>query len=752
MATFLYRLGRASARHRKAVLAGWLAIFLGIGIFAGTAGGVTSNTFTLPGTETQKASDLLEDRFPAQSGSAATVVVQAEDGVDGPEVQAEVEALAAQVGGLPGVIEVGDPYAEGVVAPDGTVTRFEVRYGDPSNEIPEGQLDELLTTVEDADSETLRVELGGEVADASVQSEPGGTEGIGLLVAIVVLLITFGSFLAMGLPLLTALLGIGITMSTITLLAAVIDLPSIAPTLALMIGLAVGIDYALFIITRHRHNLHTTDMGVEESVGIATATAGSAVVFAGTTVIIAITGLAVVGIPAVTIMGLAVALSVAVAVVVAITLMPAMLGFAGTNIDRFRLPGLKVRDESAEAKDAMGTRWAKNVTRRPWLWLGGGLAVMLILAIPLFSMRLAISDAGTQPADLTTRQAYDLVADAYGAGVNGPLTVVVDLDGVEDPEAVLADVAAAAADDPNVVAVAPPQLNPQGDTAILAVTPTDGPSAESTEQTVHHLRGEAFTDVEAQLETEVLVTGPTAATIDLTDKSGASLPRMMALVIGLTMLVLLVAFRSILVPIKAAVAILLSIAASFGVITAVFQWGWGMELIGLHETVPIVSFLPTMLFAILFGLSMDYEVFIMTRVREEYSLTGDPKGSVLTGLSLSARVITAAAIIMISVFGAFALGDDPNIKMFGIGLAVAVLLDATVVRMVIVPAVMTVMGDRAWWLPGWLDRILPTIDVEGEGVVHHKDDDADADVDADGELEHADGDEQPDPDRVPAGV
>jgi RND superfamily putative drug exporter len=747
MATFLYRLGRAAARHRRLVLAGWLAIFLGGAVLAGTAGGVTSNVFKLPGTETQKAADLLDGRFPAQSGSSATVVVEAEGGVDNVEARAEVQALAAEVAELPEVTEVADPFAQ--VSPDGTVVQFEVRYAEPANEIDEAAVDELLTTVEQARSDTLTVEIGGSVAEAGVQSEPGGTEGIGLLVAMAVLLLTFGSFLAMGLPLITALLGIGITISSITLLAALVELPSIAPTLALMIGLAVGIDYALFIITRHRHNLHTADMGVEESIGIANATAGSAVVFAGTTVVIAITGLAVVGIPAVTLMGLATALSVAVAVLVAITLMPALLGFAGTNIDRFRLPGIRVHDEAGE-KDSMGMRWAKAVTRRPWLSLGGGLAVMLFLAIPLFSMRLAINDAGTQPDELTTRRAYDITAEAFGAGSNGPLTLVVDLEGVDDRDAVLAQVNQAAADDPDVVFVAPPRLNAQGDAAVLAVIPAEGPAAESTERLVHRLRGEAFTEVDAQLQEEVLVTGPTAANIDITDKSGSSLPRMMALVIGLTMVVLLVAFRSVLVPVKAAIAILLSIAASFGVITAVFQWGWGLGLLGLDETVPIQSFLPTMLFAILFGLSMDYEVFIMSRVREEYSLTGDPKGSVLTGLSLSARVITAAAIIMVSVFGGFALGDDPSIKMFGLGLSIAVLLDATVVRMILVPAVMTVLGDRAWWLPGWLDRILPTIDVEGEGVVHHR-------HPADGYDEgpaHGDGDdvEEDDRDRVPVGV
>ena len=763
MATFLYRLGRASARHRRWVLAGWVALFLGVGLAAATAGGVTSNVFTLPGTETQQATDLLEERFPAQSGSAANVVLQADEGVESPAVQAEVQALASELARLPGVIAVADPYGPGAVAPDGTVTRFEVRYADPSNEIPESQFDALLHVVEEADSDLVRAELGGEVADAGLQSEPGGAaEGIGVLVAIIVLLVTFGSFLAMGLPLITALMGIGITMSLIMLVAAVVDLPSTAPTLALMIGLAVGIDYALFIITRHRHNLHTTDMDVQESIAVANGTAGTAVVFAGVTVIIAITGLTVVGIPAVTVMGLGVAMAVSVAVVIAITLIPALLGFAGENIDRFRLPGLKVRDE-AESTRSLGTRWATMVTGRPWLWALAGVATMLVLALPLLSMRLAFSDAGSQPEQLTNRQAYDLVAEAYGAGVNGPLMVVVDLTGVDDAESTLAEVAAAAGADERTLFVAPPQLSPAGDTAVLAVIPQEGPASESTEHLVHHLRDEAFVAVESTLETEVLVTGPTAGTIDITDRAGATLVPMMAIVILLTMIVLLVAFRSILVPIKAAIAILLSIGAAFGVITAMFQWGWGKELIGLQETVPIVSFLPTMLFAILFGLSMDYEVFIMSRVREEYSRTGEPKASVLTGLSLSARVITAAATIMISVFGAFALGDDPNIKMFGIGLAVAVFLDATVVRMIIVPSVMTILGDKAWWLPGWLDRILPTIDVEGDHIGRHGGpdgsvgDDRAGDGGPDGphggdpEVELP-GDDQPEPDKVPAGV
>ncbi|HET6951212.1 MAG TPA: MMPL family transporter [Acidimicrobiales bacterium] len=728
MADRLYRLGHAAVRRRRLVLALWLALLFATGIAAAVGGGTTSDTFTLPGTESQRAADLLDERFPEQGGSTAQIVVADAAGVDSVGTRAAVGDLAAALRALPDVESVADPYGPDAVAPgDRTVLQFDVTYPMDAVEVPEASYAALVDAVDDARTGDIDVQMGGPVVDAGSEEEPAGTEVIGLAVAVVVLLVTFGSVLAMGMPLVTALLGVAISSSLLALLAAVVDLSSIAPTLAVMIGLAVGIDYALFIVTRHRSNL-ARGVEVTESIALATATAGGAVVFAGVTVIIAISGLAVLGVPFVTVMGLAAALGVAVAVAVALTLLPALLGFAGRTIDRLRLPGLRLRGED-EASSALGARWARGVTRRPWASLAGGLAVMGVLALPLADVRLAMADAGTQPASTTQRQAYDLVADGFGPGTNGPLTLVVDLRGADDPEAVLAEVTAVAAGTAGVEAVAPAVVNAAGDTAVVTVVPAEGPASAATERLVHDLRGAAFAGAESATGADVLVAGPTAANIDITDKLGGAFPRLLTVVVGLTVVVLLIAFRSVLVPLKAAVAILISIGSALGVVTAIFQWGWLLGLVGLDDTVPIVSFLPTMMFAVLFGLSMDYEVFIMSRVREEHSRTGDPRGAVLTGLASSARVITAAALIMISVFGGFILGDDPVIKMFGVGLSVAVLLDATIVRMLIVPAVMTLMDRAAWWLPGWLDRLLPDLDVEGERVAARV---ADAAVDTPG--------------------
>jgi RND superfamily putative drug exporter len=416
-------------------------------------------------------------------------------------------------------------------------------------------------------------------------------------------------------------------------------------------------------------------------------------------------------------MGLAAAATVAIAVLVAITLLPAMLGFVGANIDRFRLPGLKNRTGGTHEGDTLGTRWAHSVTRRPVAALVGGLVVMAILAAPIVSMRLGLPDAGTEPETSTQRRAYDLVAAGFGPGFNGQLTIVADLSGATDRQGATEAISSTLARVPGVVAVQPATPNESGDTAVISLIPAAGPSDPATSDLVSTLRGEVRDQLVAETGASYLVAGSTAANIDISSKVGAALVPFMALVIGLTVILLTAVFRSILVPIKAALAILISIGSSFGVIVAVFNWGWLADVIGLEQTIPIVSFVPMMMFAILFGLSMDYEVFILSRIHEEYHRTGDAKNSVLVGLSSSARVITAAALIMISVFGAFALGDSPVIKMFGIGLATAVFLDATVVRMVIVPAVMTLFGERAWQLPPWLDRLLPNLDVEGEDLI-----------------------------------
>jgi putative drug exporter of the RND superfamily len=519
----------------------------------------------------------------------------------------------------------------------------------------------------------------------------------------------------MGLPLLTALIGLGVAMSGITLTAAFVDLSSTAPILATMIGLAVGIDYALFIVTRHRQNL-AEGYTIEEAAARANATAGGAVVFAGMTVVIALAGLAVVGIPFLTVMGFAAGLTVLVAIAIAITLIPALLGFAGRNIDRWRI-GRARTGSSAESVRTLSARWAHRVTERPVRALVGGLAVMLLLAVPFFSMRTGMTDAGTNPPSTTQRQAYDLLADGFGPGFNGPLQVVVDIGDAPDAEASLTTITSTIAADPGVLTVGDPAVNPQADTAVIPVVPRTGPSTAETESLVHDLRDNVVPELAAATSTDVLVAGNTAATIDMADRMSNALPVFMLLVIGLTFLLLMVVFRSVLLPIKAAIAILLSIVSSFGVLVGVFQWGWLKDVIGLEETVPIVSFLPMIMFAILFGLSMDYEVFILSRVREDYIRTGNARSSVLSGLTSSARVITAAALIMTSVFASFVLGDDTIIKMFGVGLSVAVLLDATIVRMVLVPATMALLDSANWWMPRWLDRLLPNVDIEGERLL-----------------------------------
>jgi len=749
---FVVYTGSTCIRRSVACLLGlWLALFVGVGVLAGTVGGSTSDSFTIPGTESQRALDLLEERFPEQSGSSARVVFASTD--DRPLTndahRARIEAITAELAGAPEVVSGDAPFEAGTVSAEGMVAFADVHYPTPSNEVSASAADALADVRAGADGAGLQVEIGGDVGP---HEEMGHTsELIGLAVAVVVLLISFGSLVAMGLPLVTALLGVGIGISGITVVAGLTELSSTAPTLAMMIGLAVGIDYALFIVTRHRQNL-AEGLSVEESAARANATAGGAVVFAGLTVVIALAGLTVVGIPFLTVMGLAAALTVLIAVCVAVTLLPALLGFAGHNIDRWRI-GRARTGSAAESHDTLSARWSRKVVAHPGVALLGGLAVMLLLTAPMLSMRLGMPDAGTQPKDSTSRQAYDLLAEGFGPGFNGPMSLVVDL---TDPpaaerEAALARIGEAVAGDPGVQAVLPASPNEAGDTAVVALIPTTGPSSADTSSLVHRLRGEVLPPVEEATGAEASVAGTTALLIDVSDRMADALPVFMALVIGLTMVLLLVVFRSLLVPIKAAIAILLSIGAAFGVLVAIFQWGWLQGLVGLEESVPIISFLPMLMFAVLFGLSMDYEVFIVSRIREDYVRTGDAKRSVLTGLTSSARVITAAALIMISVFASFALNVDPTVKMLGIGFSMAVLLDATVVRMVIVPATMAVFGDRAWQLPAWLDRLLPDVDIEGEHLIerleeedrHHDDGPAGGDAPGDGDAA---------PELEPAGV
>ena len=712
MATLLYRLGHFSVRRRRTVVGTWLALLVLSVAAAASLGGETTDTFELPGTESQAALDLLTERFPAQSGSSTRVVVAA-DGAAALSDPSSAETIRTMFDAFADIegVALASPPAPTAVSPDGRITFGEIRYAVGGLDVEEQTLAAVEAAVEEARSTDLVVELGGEVVPGRTM-EPPSQEGLGLVVAMAVLLLSFGSVLAMGLPIATALVGLGIGVSAIGALSAVIELSSVAPTLAIMIGMAVGIDYALFIVTRHRQNL-ALGIAVEESAARANATAGSAVVFAGITVVIAIAGLAVVGIPFLTVMGLAAAATVALAVLVAVTLLPSLLGFAGSSIDRFRLPGIR-RRTGAEHEDAtFGSRWAAWVTRHRVPSLIAAIVFMGLLAAPAVGMRLGLPDDGVESRSTTQRRAYDLLADGFGPGFNAPLTVVVDLADAASSGAIGA-VKDAVAATPGVLFVNEPILNASGDTAILIAIPETGPADSRTEDLIQRLRSGALSEVERRHEVDAGVTGVVAVNIDISSKLGDALPVFMLLVVGLITLLLLVVFRSILIPIKAALAILISIGSAFGVVVAIFQWGWLKDVVGLDETMPIISFLPLMMFAILFGLSMDYELFILSRVREDYVHNGDSQSAVLTGLSSSARVITAAALIMVSVFGAFVLGDNPIIKMFGVGLSVAVLLDATVVRMVIVPAVLSLFGDRAWWLPAWLDRLIPNVDVEGE--------------------------------------
>jgi putative drug exporter of the RND superfamily len=717
MSSVLYRLGHFSVRYRRFVLPFWILLLVGVIALGSALGGETSGGFTLPGTESQRAFDLLDERFPAQSGSTTRVVFAVEAGgsLEDPDVAASIAGLMDDIALTPGVEATSVPTSAGSISPDGLVGFGEIRYAAATDDIGNATLDAVAADVEAVRATGFTVEFGGDVIPAGQQAQPA-SELIGVAVAVVVLLVSFGSVIAMGLPLLTAVLGLAVGLSGITIMTSFVDLSEQTSTLATMIGLAVGIDYALFIITRHREHL-AEGLGVEEAAARANATAGGAVVFAGMTVVIALVSLAASGMPFLTAMGLGAAGTVAVAVLVAISLMPAMLGFAGHNIDRFRVPGLKNRTGAAHEGETLGARWARKVTGHPVLALVGGSAVMLVLAVPMLSMRLGLPDDGTESPATTQRRAYDLLADGFGPGFNGPLVLVVDLDGAADPTGTVDQLAAALPTEPGVVAVDEPSFNDAGDAAVIGITPTTGPTDEATEQLIRRLRDDVLPPIEQASGAEASLTGSTAANIDISAELASSLPTFIAIVLGLTILLLLLVFRSILVPLKAAIAILLSIGASFGVIVAMFQWGWLQDVIGLDTTSPIINFLPTLMFAIVFGLSMDYEVFILSRIHEDYARTGDAKRSVVTGIGSSARVITAAALIMISVFGAFVLGDETIIQMFGVGLSVAVFLDATVVRMLIVPGVMTLFDKAAWWIPRWLDRAMPNLDVEGARLV-----------------------------------
>ena len=708
----LASLARTSYRHRRLVLVAWVAALILLSVVSGRAGTSWSQSFSLPGTDSQAATDLLQSRFPSQAGSSADVVFKADAGVADPAVQQHLEALFAQIKTVDQVTEVASPYAEGgarQISPDGAIAYGEVRFAVQRNQITQATKDQLKTMIHEANTPGLQVEGGGEVF--TTRRPPGSTEAIGLIAAIVILLIAFGSVLAMGLPILTALFGIGVGFAVVELLSHATSVPEFATQLAAMIGIGVGIDYALFIVTRYRQGLHD-GLDPETSVVTALDTAGRAVLFAGTTVDISLLGMLLIGISFVGGLGVGAASVVAVTMIASITLLPALLGFVGLNIDKLRLPGVgKMRDPRTTA----GYRWSHFLQRHPWPFAALGLVILLGLAMPALSIRLGSSDESNTPTSETTRRAYDLKAEGFGPGASGPLLLAAEINGQQDAPTLKAVVDALKAT-PGVAQVSPPRPNQAGDAAVITVLPTTSSQDQATVDLISHLRSDVLPAATAGTDVKVHVGGITAAFDDVATKLQTRLPLFIGVVLGLSFLLLLVVFRSILVPVKAVIMNLLSISAAYGLMVAVFQWGWGKDLIGVGKAGPIESFLPMMLFAILFGLSMDYEVFLLSRIKEEYDNNGnDNREAVANGLSATARVITAAAAIMVCVFGSFAFGDQRVVKEFGLGLAFAVFIDATVVRMILVPATMELLGDANWWFPRWLGW-LPKIQIEGKAI------------------------------------
>ncbi|WP_333738396.1 MMPL family transporter [Streptomyces sp. IBSBF 2806] len=714
MAVLLHRLGLGAYRHRKLVLGIWLAVLAALVTCAGVFGGKLDDRFTVPGTESQRALDTLGRTLPEASGAGAQIVFTAPEGHHVTEARytaaiAGAEAAAAKA---PQVKTVMGPSVSGAVSADRSTAIVQVQYSVQRAEIRPSSLDVIERAAAAAEKNGLRTSVGGS-AYGSNGVHIGPSEIIGVAVALLVLVVTFGSLLAAGMSLLPALLGVAVGLAGLLALTPVVSISSTAVTLALMLGLAVGIDYILFILSRHRRQLaHGTDP--QESVALATGTAGSAVVFAGSTVIIALAALSVIGIPFLTVMGLGAAGAVLVAVLAAITLLPALAGFAGTRLTP-KSGGKQAQrgadPDGSDGRTTLGARWVRTVVAKPLLTVLAAAGVLVALALPAADLRLALPDNGSAPVASAERKAYDTVSDKFGPGFNGPLLVLTE---THDRPGAQAGAAAARElrDLKGVKAVLPPQPTHDPAQTVIQVVPETGPDSPRTARLVRDIRAAAPGIGEATGAT-VAVTGSTAVNIDVSDRLSDSLLPFTAIVVGLSLILLTMVFRSLVIPLKAAVGFLLSVAASLGTVVALFQWGRLADALGLAHTGPVVSFLPIILIGVLFGLAMDYEVFLVSGMREEWVHTGAARASVTAGARHSVRVVTAAALIMFTVFAGFFPLDDALIKPIAFALAVGVAIDAFAVRLTLVPAVLALAGRHAWWLPAWLDRVLPDLDVEG---------------------------------------
>jgi RND superfamily putative drug exporter len=709
----LVRVARWSITHRRTALLTWLVLVVAALGLSGAAGTHWSNNSSLPGTDAQRATDLLKRDFTTQAGDIDQIVIHTRTGrVTDAAVKARITPMLAQVAKVSHVTGVSSPYAAGgadQISRDGRTAFATVHFDKRGFDVSKSSAKKVISVAEGARSPGLQVELGGQAIEQAQQVSLGAVTVVGIVAAILILLLTFGSFVAMGLPIITALLGLGTGIGLIGLGSHVLAMPNFSTELAVMIGLGVGIDYALFIVTRFRENFRNGD-DVETATLAAMDTAGRAVVFAGCTVIIALLGMFVLGIAFLRGLAVAASLGVLMTMLASVTALPVLLSKYGERIGR---GGRMARRRPAKPADQLfWARWARVVQRRPWPAAVAGVLIMLVLAVPALSLRLGSSDAGNDSTSRTTRKAYDAIATGFGKGANGPLQIVAELPRGGD-RTPLKTVSATLRSTPDVAAVSPARVAPNGRTAVIEVYPKTAPQDQATTHLVNTLRNQTLPPVASHTNTTLLVGGPTASQVDFSHVLGQKLPLFIAIVVALAALLLLVVFRSVVIPIQAAVMNLLSIGASLGVIVAIFQKGWLGGLFGVTAG-PIEAFIPVMLFAIVFGLSMDYEVFLVSRIHEEWTRKRDASGAVVSGLATTGRVITAAATIMICVFLSFVLGDDRVLKLFGLSLASAVFLDAFVVRSILLPAVLELLGRRTWALPDWLERRLPHVAIDSE--------------------------------------